>query len=247
MFEWSKTADGEWLCAGVAITMPVSAVLGSFDPDAVLDPAERSQAGRFLKPEDTERYRAAHGLVRCVLGAATGRNPAGLSFSRRPGGKPFLAGAGSLDFNLSHGGGWVAVALSRSGRIGVDVEVDRPQRFWDEIAASFLAPSEISAAGAIGHLQIWTAKEAALKAHGAGFAIPPGRVTVAVEVGGAGFAVRLPADRFSGVWHRLGDRHVLAVAADGSVPKVAVCEDAGDLRACLAKLSLRAPVRRTSR
>ncbi len=245
MFEWSKTADGEWLCAGVAIAMPVYAVLGSFDPDAVLDPAERSQAGRFLKSEDTERYRAAHGLVRWVLGAATGRNPAGLSFSLRSGGKPFLADAGSLDFNISHGGGWVAAALSRSGRIGVDVEVDRPQHFWDEIAGSFLAPSEISVAGAIGHLKIWTAKEAALKAHGAGFAIPPERVTVAAE--GAGFAVRLPADHFSGVWHRLGDRHVLAVAADGSVPKVAVCEDAGDLEAVLAKLSLRAPVRRTSR
>lgn len=244
MFEWSKTADGEWLCAGVAIAMPVSAVLGSFDPDAVLDSAERSQAGRFLKPEDTERYRAAHGLVRRLLGAATGRNPAGLCFSRRPGGKPFLADTGSLDFNLSHGGGWVAVALSRSGRIGVDVEADRPQHFWDEIAASFLAPSEV-AAGAIGHLQIWTAKEAALKAHGAGFAIPPESVTVTAE--GAGFAARLPADRFSGVWRRLGDGHVLAVAADGSVPEVAVCENAGDLGAVLAELSRLDPAMRASR
>ncbi|MEW9612485.1 4'-phosphopantetheinyl transferase superfamily protein [Shinella sp. S4-D37] len=235
MFEWSKVADGEWLCAGLAIAMPVSAVLAGFDPDAVLDPAERSQAGRFLKQEDTERYRAAHGLVRLLLGAATGRNAADLSFSRRPGGKPFLLDAGSLDFNLSHGGGWVAVALCRSGRIGIDVEAERPQPFWAEIAGSFLAPDEIASAGAIGHLKIWTAKEAALKAHGAGFAIAPENVTVTAE--GVGFTARLPAERFSGVWRRLGDGHVLAVAADDLVPEVAVCENASDLGAVLAELS----------
>lgn len=243
MFEWSKTSDGEWLCA--AIAMPVSAVLAGFDPDTVLDSAERSQAERFVKQEDRERYRAAHGLVRLLLGAATARNPADLRFSRRPGGKPVLADAGSLDFNLSHGGGWVAVALSRSGRIGVDVEADRPQHFWDEIAASFLTPEEIAAVGTIGHLKIWTAKEAALKAHGAGFAIPPESVTVAAE--GAGFAARLPADRFAGVWRWLRDGHVLAVAADGPVPEVAVCENAGDLGAVLAELSRFAPAMPASR
>jgi phosphopantetheinyl transferase len=245
MFEWSKTVDVEWLCAGLAFAMPVSSVLGSFDPDSVLDSEEQSQAERFLKREDRERYRAAHGLVRLVLGAATGQNPAGLRFSRRPGGKPFLSDTGPLDFNLSHGGAWVAVALSRSGRVGIDVETERPLAFWEEIAGSFLAPDEIASAGAIGHLKIWTAKEAALKAQGAGFAIAPDCVAVIAD--GAGFAAHLPADQFAGVWRRLDEGHVLAVASDGSAPEIAVLENAGDLRDSLADLSRFAPARPASR
>lgn len=245
MFEWSKTVDVEWLCAGFAFAMPVSSALGSFDPDTVLDSEERSQVERFLKREDRERYRAAHGLVRLLLGAATGQNPAGFRFSRRPGGKPFLSDAGTLDFNLSHGGDWVAVALSRSGRIGIDVEAERPRHFWDEIARSFLAPEEIATASAIGYLEIWTAKEAALKAHGTGFAIPPDSLTVTAE--GAGFVARLPEERFPGVWRRLDDGHVLAVASDGSAPEITVLENAGDLRDSLADLSRFAPARPASR
>lgn len=245
MFEWSKTAGGEWLCAGVAIAMPVSAVLASLDPETLLDPAERSQAGRFLKQEDGARYRAAHGLLRLLLGAATGRDAAALQFSRRPHGKPFLLDAGPLDFNLSHGGGWVAVAMSSSGRIGVDVEADRPRYFWEEIAASFLAPGEIPRAGKIGFLKIWTAKEAALKAHGAGFAIAPETVTIATER--EGFIATLPSDRFVGAWCRPDDNHVLAVSADGVAPQVAVCENAGDLREVLAWLSRFAPATLASR
>ena len=234
MFELSKMADGEWMCGDIAVAMPVDVILAGFDVDALLDLAERSQAARFLKQEDAGRYRAAHGLARLLLAAATGRNAAGLTFWRRPGGKPFLADAGPLDFNLSHGGDWVAVALSSSGRIGVDVEADRPERFWEEIAASFLAPGE--AAGAVGFLRIWTAKEAALKAQGAGFAIAPDSFAVTVA-GEAAFSVALPSDRFAGAWCRLGDGHVLAVAADGVVPQVAVCESAGDLQDVLAWLS----------
>jgi len=235
ILEWPNAVGRECLRSGIAVAMPVSVAFSSFDPNAVLDSVERSQAERFLKHEDAKRYCAAHGLMRLLLGAVTGRNPSRLHFSRSPCGKPFIPEVGPFDFNLSHGGSWVAAALSRSGHIGVDVEARRPQHFWEKIATSFLAPLELEDASVIGHLKMWTAKEAIPKAHGTGFAIPPGSVTVTAE--GARFRAQITTSHYSGVWRQLGDGDVLAIAGDGLVPHVVVCRNADRFTNILAELS----------
>lgn len=226
------TSDG-WVIAAT-----VRAVHDAFAYGDVLDEAERAQAVRFVRAEDGERYRAAHLLKRHLLARATGLLPEDLRFGRHGGGKPFLLGEEKPDFNLSHGGDWVIAGYSWSGVIGVDVEADRPAEFWREIAGSFLSPAELAVADCGDFLKIWTAKEAGLKAHGAGFAIMPNAITVAGK--GDGFALAIEVINLRGVWQRLDEAHLLGLAASGEPPQSAICRSADDLDAALG--SIRPPV-----
>lgn len=142
-------------------------------------------------------------------------------------------------FNLSHGGGWVIAGLSWSGQIGVDVEAERPVAFWREIAGSFLSSAEMAFADGDDFLKIWTAKEAGLKAHGAGFAIMPNAITVARE--NDGFALTIEPLNLHGMWQRLDETHMLTIAANAGVLQIAVCRNASDLQAAITDIGRVAP------
>lgn len=220
------------------VAAPVAAALAVLGGWVLLDRAERRQATTFVRHEDQDRYRAAHLLMRQALGASLGRDPASLAFRREPNGKPVLVDAPGVDINLSHSGAWVAVGLSRSGRLGVDVEAERPEAFWREMAASFLSPDEIAATlppGGAQFLKLWTAKEAALKAEGSGLSIAPDRISV--EHRPHGFRVRLPTGAYDGGWLSLDDAHVLAAATDGAPLRLLRCEDGDALRQALNELA----------
>lgn len=83
--------------------------------------------------------------------------------------RPFLDY--TLDFNISHSGNWVVLAVGRQLRLGIDVEELRPIDL--EAMTPFFTPEEC------GYIQstiqplttfyaIWTQKEAVLKANGKG-------------------------------------------------------------------------------
>ncbi|MBA2695867.1 MAG: 4'-phosphopantetheinyl transferase superfamily protein [Actinobacteria bacterium] len=102
---------------------------------------------------------------------------AGTTAGRNRSGRP-VAGAG-IDVGLSHSGGWIAAATTRSGCVGVDIEAPRPVS--PALARRCLADSELAwwedappgRARALRFLQLWTAKEAYLKATGAGLSTDP--------------------------------------------------------------------------
>lgn len=83
---------------------------------------------------------------------------------------------GALDFNWSHSGGQAVVAVARHlPRLGVDLEYVKPGRDGLAIARRYFAPQEQSLLAALppparatAFVRLWTAKEALLKAHGAG-------------------------------------------------------------------------------
>ncbi len=214
--------SSDWVIAAT-----VGAVRDALGQTRVLDEAEQARAMRFLRREDEERYRAAHLLKRHMLGAVLDLTARELQFGVQPGGKPYLMSRISQDFSLSHAGAWVSVAISLSGRIGVDVEAQRPAAFWRDIADMFLAPSEPTVDAASEFLKIWTAKEAGLKAHGAGFAILPNTITIVWEC--EGFAVDVEGLSLKGAWRKLDDVHMLAVAFNGCLPEIAVCLSPVDL------------------
>jgi 4'-phosphopantetheinyl transferase len=140
-----------------------------------LDPAERQRAGRFHFARDRNAFAVAHALLRYGLDVIGGRHP--WRFGLTSSGKPFIDDAvlPGLHFNLSHSHAMTAVAISRDGPLGVDVEVVTPPRDREDIAPLVFDPVEraLLQSGAPEQRQetfftLWTLKEATIKATGQG-------------------------------------------------------------------------------
>lgn len=82
-------------------------------------------------------------------------------------------------FNLSHSHGRAVLAVSRTPELGVDIEFTGRKRRVTQIAHRYFAEEEIQALLALPHAdqpslfyELWSLKEAYIKARGLGFAIP---------------------------------------------------------------------------
>jgi len=133
----------------------------------------------------------ASGSLRGVLAAYLGADPASLGIERDDAGKPHLAD-GTLQFNLSHSGETLLIGLSRAQALGVDIERGARRRPWLEIAHRYFTAAETAALAALpadtlarGFLDLWSAKEAVLKAIGRGIAFGLDRVGFALDATGA--------------------------------------------------------------
>ncbi len=158
------------------------------DPDllavyeALLTAEERMRRDRFHFSHHRHQFLIARALIRTTLTRYCPEvQPADWRFATNHYGRPHItgAGAGLLDFNLSHTEGRIVLAVSRSARPGVDIErADRPDSFLD-IADCFFTAGEVGSLNALpeaqkkaGFLALWTMKEAYLKARGMGLSIP---------------------------------------------------------------------------
>lgn len=145
---------------------------------ACLSPAEIQKVDRFLKQSDRHLSLVSKALVRYLIYELSGKHPQSLRFLTNEYGKPFLAELPDIHFNLSHSHGAVACALCRSAAVGVDVE-DAGRDTDFSIADRFFSSSEAElvskATGAekrTRFFDIWTLKEAYIKAVGKGLSIP---------------------------------------------------------------------------
>jgi 4'-phosphopantetheinyl transferase len=159
-------------------------ILAALPADRLALPRQEAERiHRYKKENDRRARRAAHGLVRHCLGLFLSRAPESLVFTRDAKGRPYLADVEGIDFNLSHGGRWIAVGISRAGRIGVDVQEGSDSFDWKAVSRAYLHKDEIATLqklAASGQsraaLQLWCLKEAFLKATGEGLSTPPYRL-----------------------------------------------------------------------
>lgn len=188
----------------------------------LLDDDDRARIARLVFPADRLLHQAAHGLLRLALSEATGRPAHAWRFRRGDNAKPALApGFDGPAFNLTHTPGLAACALAWHGAVGIDAEHDRGGVAPLEVAPSVFTPAErdqlarlSGRAQAQGFFDLWTLKEATMKALGLGFALEPRSlharpsppaVTGAAVTGDWGFATLQPSEA-----------HRLAVALVGS-------------------------------
>lgn len=145
--------------------------------EARLAPDELQQAQNFRHAESRARFVCARVALRELLGARLSIAPAVVRFVHTDHGKPQLhaAHASDLQFNVSHSGNCVLVALAKKFAVGVDVEFCRPMPDAIKLAERFFAPDEAAAlrrhvepALSAAFFRLWTRKEAQLKATGAG-------------------------------------------------------------------------------
>jgi len=181
----------------------VSSASPSSDSDAPPAPGEVhlwlcdvATASRFddrvLSGDERRRYekrregRVARVWLRHVLSRYLQQPPDRWQFALGEHGKPALMADLGLQFNISHSGEWLALAIAGDVEAGVDLQAHDPHRDIERVARRYFTADENAQLARSGSelqqrfYQLWSLKEAWAKARGA--ALP-------TALGAAGFAV----------------------------------------------------------
>jgi len=165
---------------------------------------ERSGEFRFHFAEDRHRYLLTRALVRTVLSLYAPISPWEWSFVANAYGRPEIANAAvsaaGLSFNVSHTRGLIMMGVSRHRTIGVDTEntkrssalIEMPKQFYsrDEITELRAEPDDDRRSERL--LEIWTLKEAYVKARGVGLSMPLDQISFSLP-GSRGIEVAFSA------------------------------------------------------
>jgi len=161
------------------------------EPEAALwaacDPEERDRATRFKYEVHARRFRAAHAAMRQAMAQQLGVTPGNWRWTRGLLGKPHPVFRGWGQFNLSHSEDWGLLAWHPRCPVGIDIEWCKPLPDRDSVAAQQYTASELTwmsdgddATRTHRFYQLWSAKEAVLKALGSGLLVTPNRFTLDV-------------------------------------------------------------------
>ena len=168
----------------------VDAVQRALAARVTLDPVETACAETYRRPADRERYLAARMLLRHALSKAVDGKvaPEDWHYHEGPQGKPMMAdGLPALQFNVSHSGNCVAVAVGRGDPIGIDIECLRPDQSLGVIHGVLSDGEQIRMRKCPASQQwnqfvrLWTAKEAAAKALGLGLSLDFSTIDVQLD------------------------------------------------------------------
>ena len=111
-----------------------------------------------------------------MLSECLGGPPSVLNFIEDKEGKPRLVDSGPWDFNVSHAGDYIVVAVDKMP-VGVDLEIIREVREMAAIVQRYFHPDEAAAWAKLeeplreeAFFVLWSAREAAMKCVGFGLA-----------------------------------------------------------------------------
>lgn len=154
----------------------------------ILSDEELTRASRFHFAGDRQRFIGRRYMLRTILAEYLRLPPRALEFIRGVHGKlEVRTGTRMPDmtFSLSHSNGVALCALSRSRRVGVDVEWVRPLTDMEPIAERVFSAEELPLFLALpestkerAFFELWTRKEACVKAVGLGLSAPLRALTV---------------------------------------------------------------------
>nr|WP_167364065.1 4'-phosphopantetheinyl transferase superfamily protein [Rhizobium mongolense] len=148
----------------------------------MLSEEERSREEGIRLPSDRHAYVVTRAMQRLLLSRYLATDPRDLRFVKGAFGRPALrdipAEHGGIDFNLSHDGNVTVLGVARRV-IGIDVTASECRSSFLDVARRFFTCSEVEALEALPadaradyFLQLWTLKEAYVKALGGGLSIP---------------------------------------------------------------------------
>lgn len=210
---------------GVALFAKLEDLEGSIGHfNSLLDAQEQARAARFHFEQDRQRFVIGHGLLREVLGHVLGRSAKGLELLRGKFGKPFVAGH-PVHFNLSDTKDAVLLALA-STELGADIETMNRRTDHERVAHHYFTPAEVeqigkSADGKKRFLELWTRKEAVLKACGVGLMDDLHSLEVHARLNELAIRhpefVKLAAPEYHVATFTIGEDHVVSLASASSM------------------------------
>ena len=158
--------------------------------ESFLSEDEIVRANKFRFARHHRRFVVARGILRKLLGSYLNINPKNLVFTYGNKGKPFLNRVAEcpLQFNLSHSHEYALFGFTFKHLIGVDLEYQRPMPDALKIARRFFSQQEFQMIEEVEaerrlqlFFQLWTAKEAYLKALGIGLTDSLASVEIAID------------------------------------------------------------------
>ena len=148
----------------------------------LLPASELEKLERYRFDKHRKRYLVGRALIRTILSRCTGLEAKQIAFSREDQGRPFLLPFGTSpppEFNISYTDGLVAAAQSLECRVGIDVENSSREIDCLEIAERYFSSAEYTELEQLPEpllkerfFELWTLKEAYVKAQGRGLHIP---------------------------------------------------------------------------
>lgn len=144
---------------------------------------EKARSARFLRPDDGAQFTAGRGQLREILSRYLHQPPGSLEFRYSQRGKPELTQLpdhlAGLRFNFSNTRSAGLLAITFGPQVGVDLESLERRVDFANIVRRYFAPAEVEELfslppeeQSLAFITGWTRKEAYIKAHGAGLAIP---------------------------------------------------------------------------
>ncbi|MEM9271335.1 MAG: 4'-phosphopantetheinyl transferase superfamily protein [Cyanobacteria bacterium P01_F01_bin.143] len=147
---------------------------------SILSEDEKIRANRFRFEQHRDRFIVGRGRLRQLLGNYLQIKSEQVIFAYSDRGKPSIISSlnkRSLQFNLSHSQNLALYAFNYQRIIGVDLEYIKDNIEYKQLAQRFFSPQELQLINSYPErtqktifFQLWTAKEAYLKATGDGLA-----------------------------------------------------------------------------
>ncbi|MFN3649590.1 MAG: 4'-phosphopantetheinyl transferase family protein [Armatimonadota bacterium] len=192
----------------------------------LLNEEERAPYERLRLARDRDLHLAAHAHLRQVLSQYADDPPEAWRFTRNRYDRPFVENPslrGRLYFSLTHTAGLAVTLVSTIEEAGVDSECLGRKVGIHRVARGVFAPSEYADLLALAEeaqrerfLQLWTLKEAYIKARGMGMALPLQRFAYRFEGGAVALEVDPEIDPNPAPWRaatfQLGPEHQVALA-----------------------------------
>jgi 4'-phosphopantetheinyl transferase len=156
----------------------------------LLSENEKNRAFRLKDRVAASRQIISRGILRLLLSSYTKVRPEELVFEYSKFGKPYLSypANSKISFNLTHSGDLLLLVVGGQQHIGIDVEKIDGHKDFKEISNLAFSPDEqrslsLSEDPVNDFYQLWTAKEAVLKASGQGFSYPSNQFSVFISKG----------------------------------------------------------------
>lgn len=145
---------------------------------SVLSFSEKEKIYKFKKSQDAKTSLISRYLLRKVVSLFVRVKPDNLVLGENKYNRPTLEYPKicGLDFNVTHSGDWIAIAVNKYGRVGIDVEEIKPIDL--SIAKNIYTIEELhylyeqSGQEIENFYKIWTLKESFIKAVGEGLSYP---------------------------------------------------------------------------
>ena len=225
--------------SGCAVEQP-PAVLYYIHPESVTRPTVLKHLRELLTDEERDRIASFHfakerhdrllarALLRLSLADFTNAGPSSLRFRSNAWGRPEIdlpAQHVGVGFSISHTCGLIVSLVGRGHEIGIDTEFIREIDDMLDIAGKHFAPRETASLYSTPphqrtrrFLEIWTVKEAYVKARGIGLSLKLSDFEVTIDGTSGEISVSFgqPVKDNSSRWHfglhRLSETHIVASA-----------------------------------